>query len=247
MVALALLLLFAADPISPPSASAAQTPSAKDQAEGLAAIGHNELHLGRLADAQANCDAALKLDPANGTAKDCLHRLAVMLVDQDLNKADASLLQDKKSEAAALASNWARAGYRADQRVRAWDILDAARISALRRIVNALLPTWLRETLVTIVILTVLWLILLALRRLWREWERGKWYGSLTNTTKWSMLPFNELPAPADGHTSVATNIFLDALSRLGHELRRKLWQPKLLLLKPTRPADYEPALIDGF
>ena len=41
--------------------------------------------------------------------------------------------------------------------------------------------------------------------------------------------------------------VFLDSLVRLGDELNRKIWAPSILLLRPTPPADYEPALISNF
>src|SRR5215475_5792602 len=74
-------------------AGGAQYGQAKSQAQALALIGSNDLHLGRLAEAQTNCDAALRLDPGNGLAKDCLDAAARMRVDQELNDADARLLK----------------------------------------------------------------------------------------------------------------------------------------------------------
>ena len=121
MVAAFLMLLIATAPAPPTatpslqSSSSAPSQGSKDQAQAQAIIGHNELHLARLSDAQATCDSALKLDPANETAKDCLNWVALMLIDQDLNNADTLLLNGKKSEAIALASRWARAGAPTDR------------------------------------------------------------------------------------------------------------------------------------
>jgi hypothetical protein len=249
MVAAFLMLLIAAAPATPTatpslqSSISAPSQGTKDQAQAQAIIGHNELHLARLSDAQASCDSALKLDPANETAKDCLNWVALMLIDQDLNNADTLLLSDKKSEAVALASKWARAATQPAQRTRAWNIISRARSKSLQEEYVAAIPAWLRGILVTVAILVGLALLLLAARKLWREWERGKWYG---NTTAWSMLPLKELPAAAD-QTGIPTDAILDALARLGHELARESWKPKLLLLRPTPPANYEPAIISEF
>ncbi len=249
MLAAFLMLLIAAAPATPTatpslqSFSSAPSQGSKDQAQAI--IGHNELHLARLSDAQANCDSALKLDPANETAKDCLNWVALMLIDQDLNNADTLLLNGKKSEAIALASRWARAGAPTDRRVRAWNIISKARSLSLHEHYVAIVPTWLREIIVTIVIVIGLALLLLAGRKLWREWERGKWSGSRSKTN-WSMLPLKELPA-GDAQTGIPTDAILDALARLGHELAGEPWKPKVLLLRPTPPANYEPAIISEF
>ena len=117
-----------------------------------------------------------------------------------------------------------------------------ARSISFQDLFNTLVPDWLRQVLVAIVILTALMLILLGARRLWREWKLGEWYGS---STKWRMLPLKEITA-ADAVTGIPTDTTLDALSRLGLELEHELWQPKLLLLRPTPPANHEPAIIDA-
>jgi len=224
----------------------AQSKDSKTQAQDLALIGHNELHWARLSEAQAHCDSALKLDPSNEVAKDCLNRVAGMLIDQDLNNADALLLRGKKSDAITLASKWVHGAPQTEQQDRASKILGVARFPNLHDFFILITPEWLRQILVTIVILTGLTLLLLATRKFWREWQRGKWYGNLSKTN-WSMLPLKELPAAADMQTGVPTDAVLDALARLGHELERELWQPKLLLLRPTPPANYEPAIISDF
>jgi hypothetical protein len=58
--------------------------------------------------------------------------------------------------------------------------------------------------------------------------------------------PLKEIPS-TDIQTGIPTDAILDALARLGHELERELWQPKLLLLRPTPPNNFEPAVINEF
>ena len=233
-----------ATPQTVASASSAERQSAKETAQTLALVGHNQLHLiGRLSDAQSNCDAALKLDPSNETAKDCLDRVSLMLVDQDLNTAESKLLSGDKASAISLASKWVPVAT-GEAQARAQDILKRAQVGGFRRLLGTLVPNWLREVLAGILVFALLALFLLGARRLWREWKRGDWYG---NTTKWRMLPFKEIPEDAKGQTGVSTNATLDALTRLGYELSRDLWQPKLLLLRPTRPGSHEPPIIDSF
>jgi hypothetical protein len=238
---LVLVLLAFNKTICAPSAGSAGL------AQTQALIGCNELHLGRIAEAQSNCDAALKLDVANETAKKCLDAVAAMTADADLNSADAKLLSGKKAEAVALASKWANSAAYPNARDRAWKILNKAQATIPAEFFDAVTPSWLRQALITMAILSAFAALLLALRKLWREWQRGKWYGSLTNNTKWTMLPLREIAAEADKQTGIATNLVLDAFGRLGHELQRTLWEPMLLLLRPTPPADYEPAIIDSF
>jgi hypothetical protein len=221
-----------------------QSPAA--QAQALALIGHNELHLQRLAEAQTNCDAALKLDPANVIAKDCLDRVAQMLVDQDLNTAEGKHAAGDNKAAIDLASKWINGGYRANQSSYAQDIVKRSRPSKAEDLFTALTPAWLRQALATVAIICAAAFILLAVRKLWREWQRGKWYGTSTRTN-WTMIPLTQIPAIADPQLNLPTDAVLDAINRLGLQLERELWQPKLLLLKPTPPANYEPAIISDF
>jgi hypothetical protein len=58
-------------------------------------------------------------------------------------------------------------------------------------------------------------------------------------------LPLRVLSESTDGQK--ATDALLDALTRLGDELRRELPAPDLLLLRPTQAANHEPALIRVF
>jgi hypothetical protein len=248
----ALVYLLSPTAVSAQSHSAPPIPptspqSSNEQAQTLALIGHNALHLGRISEAQTDCDAALKLDPANSVAKDCLNWAAGMLIDQDLNNAEAKLLTGDKTGAIGLASKWIEGRGSDNQHARAKAIIKNATGHSLIDLMNVFLPPWLREVLITIVILAGVQLILLAARVLWREWKRGEWYGNLTNTTKWSMLPLKEYPATSGEQTGLATDAVLDALARIGHELQQPVWKPHLLLLRPTPPANYEPAIITEF
>jgi tetratricopeptide (TPR) repeat protein len=268
-------LLFLALENTPPARDAAagvlQLAHNNAKAQAQAFVGHNQLHLGRLPEARANCDAALNLDPTNQIAKDCLDLVAIMLIDQDLNTADAKLLAGDRKAALDLASKWTRSIVQADRRARAWMIVREAQAKSLREVFDSLTPPWLRDVLIAIITLSALSLMLQVLRMFWRERKRGEWFGQLnrhrrsalhllpqradqrkqpasrSSTTTWNMLPLKELPKDTGTQGGLSTNLVLDAMGRLGHELKRPLWQPKMLLLRPTPPADYEPALIDSF
>ena len=229
-------------------ASAADNPGAPASADARLAqspafIGHNDLSLGRLEDARANCDAALKADPANKIAKDCLQLAASMLVDQDLNSSDAKLLQGDKTGAIELAAKWTN-NATSDQEKRARKIIEQARPNRVYVWWITLTPEWLRQVLLSIIVLVALTLLLIGFRKLRREWRRADWYGPLANTTRWSMLPLKEL---TNAPTGIPTDHFLDAVVHLPELLRLPLWKPRLLLLRPTPPADHEPAIIDTF
>ncbi|MCU1284073.1 MAG: hypothetical protein JWO13_423 [Acidobacteriales bacterium] len=248
MTAIILLLLLVAEPAvisREPSTrrSIVAQSKTKDKAQVQALVGHNELHQGRLSEAQMNCDSALMLDPANETAKDCLDLLTGMLIDQELNQADARLLSNDRSGAIALASKWINAGARPEQQARAWRILNSARSRKPKDIFETMVPDWLRQVL----FIGGLAMLLFIARKLWREWQRGKWYGKLAKKTRWSMIPLKEISPTSDVQTGMPTDAVLDALARIGPELQRELWKPKLLLLRPTPPANYEPAVISGF
>jgi hypothetical protein len=243
-------------PASHPSSQplrGAQLQGAEDQAEAQATVGLFELQLGRLSEAQANCDAALKLDVANGDARKCLNWVAHMVVDQDLNNAQAKLLARDKSGAVALASKWVYAGGPSDrdQQNRALRIVTKAQSFSVQDLYTTITPGWLRQMLVAIANVTALILILLVSRKFWREWKRGQWYDSFPRKSKsktnWTMLPMKELSAAGGIQTGIPTDAVLDALARLGHELESNIWQPKLLLLRPTPPANFEPAIISEF
>lgn len=170
-----------------------------------------------------------------------------VLIDQDLNSAQAKLLTGDKTSAITLASKWIEGSGSAEQHSRANKILKEATRFTPTDLVKLLLPGWLREILITIVTLALLQLLLLAARMLWREWKRGEWYGNLTRTTKWTMVPLKEYSTTPGEQTGLATDSVLDALARIGHELQQPVWKPHLLLLRPTPPANYEPAIITEF
>lgn len=260
------LVLFASAAGAQSNAAADASPgeTPQQQAQRQAEIGQFDLHLNRLAEAQSNCDAALKLDPANHLAKDCLNKTASMLIDQDLNNADADLLSGNKSAAIALASKWVWTATDREQRLRAWSILYRGREFNISDAWNTFTPDWLRQVLVAIFILAGCWLLLLWARKIWRTSQesaslsgtrkadqRTKDYGRTAgkqNPPRWKMVPLKELPGAADAQTGEPTNLVLDAFGRLDQELAREnSWRPKLLLLRPTPPADYEPAIITDF
>jgi hypothetical protein len=243
VIAIAAALLFA---MGETAFCQAQLQPAKDQAKALVSVGQSELSLARVSEAQASCDAALKLDPENGEAKTCLQQAAGRLIDQDLDSADAKLLARDKSGATALASKWTGRAAGQLQQARAKDILKRAGSIGVFDALRLLFPDWLLQFLLTVITLAVLGLLLLLARLLWREWKRGEWYGNLTNTTRWNMHPLQEEAASKE-QTGLATDLVLDALARAGHELRLPIWEPRLLLLRPTPPAKYEPAIISEF
>lgn len=215
------------------------------EAQTQAVIGHSYLGFGRLDEARAHCDAALKIDPGNEIAKDCLQQAASMQIDAELNAADAKLLQGDSKGAIELASKWVHVGSKY-QRDRARQIVGRVRMN-LSYLFAAFTPEWLREVEIAILNLGVFALLLIIFRRLWREWRRAEWYGFLAATTRWSMLPLKEIPVKEnESPTGIATDHFLDALIRLPEVLRRPLWKPRLLLLRPTPPDDHDPAIIDG-
>ena len=112
---------------------------------------------------------------------------------------------------------------------------------------SILFPPWLRQTVVTMLTLGASYMILVAARKLWREWKRAKWYGRLKRVTNWTMLPLKESCAAGTEQAGLVTDVMMDALARAGHELQQPLWSPHLLLLRPTPPANYEPAVLTKF
>ncbi len=212
-------------------------------AQSRALIGHNYLGLGRLEEAKTNCDATLRVDAANELAKDCLRWVASMLIDQDLNNAYAKFLQGDNRGAIELAAKWTNNAMPRQEK-RARYIIGQARSNRVYVWWTTFTPDWLRQTLIAIGAILALTLLLIGFRKLWREWRRAEWYGPLASATRWSMLPLKELTNPPAG---IATDHFLDALVHLPGLLRVPLWKPRLLLLRPTPPADHEPAIIDAF
>jgi tetratricopeptide (TPR) repeat protein len=217
-------------------------PTDTQPARSLALIGHNDLGLGRLDDAKSYCDAALKLDPANDLAKDCLRLAASMRIDRDLNDADAKILQRDYQSAIRLASKWLASTSDPNQKLRAKKILRRARL-APEYFFDTFVPDWLRQLLIAITVLTACALLLIFVRRLWRKWRSVKWHWFAVKNTRWRLLPLREATEPPTG---IPTDHFLDALTRLPQMLKLPLWKPRLLLLRPTPPEDHDPAIIEG-
>ncbi|HEX4773303.1 MAG TPA: tetratricopeptide repeat protein [Bryobacteraceae bacterium] len=227
-------------------AARAEAPLEKDrEAQTQALIGRSYLALGRLDEAKTHCDAALKIDPASESPKDCLRRVASMQIDAELNAADAKLLQRDSKGAIELASKWVYAGTK-EQRDRARRIISRLHTDP-NYLFTAFTPEWLRDVEIALLNLGIFALLLIIVRRLWREWRRAAWYGVLATTTRWSMLPLKEIPLKEnESPTGIATDHFLDSLIRLPEVLRRPLWKPRLLLLRPTPPDDHDPPIIEG-
>lgn len=197
---------------------------------------------GRLEDAKANCDAALKADPGNQTAKSCLEQVASRLIDESLNNANARLMEGDYKGAIETASKWTQSAMREEQKRLAQDIV--RRVHRSPGYIWGGFPDWLRQALIAIALITGLAIVLNVFRMLWREFRRASWYGPLVNKTRWRMLPLKEM---TDAPTGIPTDHFLDALLRLPDLLSCPMWEPRLLLLRPTPPADHDPAIIDDF
>jgi hypothetical protein len=217
-----------------------QTQDPISQAKKLAYAGKYQLHLGLLNDAQSQCEAALTADPANATAKDCLDLAASMKIDEELNMADNLILVGQPSQASAMAANWVHSRATPAQQSRARLILSKARRSIFSRAWTAL-PEWIQQIVTTLLFIVVAGIMIYAARSFWRLIRTRTSFRRII----WNLLPLRELPGSTDGQK--ATDGLLDALARLGDELDRDLRAPKLLLLRPTQAADYEPALIRAF
>lgn len=165
--------------------------------QSQAEIGSFYLSIGRLDDAKTNCDAALKREPGNQTARKCLA-----------------------------------------------DVERRMRLSP-RHFFMAYLPPWLRELLLAVVAIVVCWLVLNCLRWARANWRRTR-FSKIGKAIKWRLLPLKET---TDHPTGIPTMHFLDALTRIPLLLKFSLspWKPHLLLLRPTPPEDYDPAIIDEF
>lgn len=225
--------------------SRTQSPTTMKQVQAEIDIAQADLREGRPHEAQEHCEAAVKLDPEDNTAKECLQKAAAMFIDQDLSEAQAKLLSGDKKGAMNLASKWAPGDAQPDQQKRAQEILKEARSDTLQDKFRTLTPKWLREVLITIVIFGAISLLLLGVRRLWRIWASGKL--EPTSKTIWRVIPLQEFPAATGCQPGFATDAVLDALARVGYELRSHPWSPKLLLLRPTPPANHEPAIFSNF
>lgn len=232
-------------PPRPDSSAPHPNPNKADEstvkAEKLAQSGEFLLSVRQLNDAQKACQDALQADPANATAQGCLKQWASMSVDDALNKADNKLLIEKRADAAEAASQWVHSSATDPQRIRAGMILQRARRITLKGIWTAI-PDWLRQISLAVLFVLFAMALFLALRFAWRETRRRRIFD---RKTVWGLQPFQQLSGSTDGDE--ATDDFLDAIARLGDELDRSLWEPCLLLLRPTPPASYEPAVITDF
>jgi hypothetical protein len=190
--------------------------------------------------AQTECDAAFKANPSEPGAGACLDRINALRADLALDEADAQLADHNLSKVEELAMPvLGAASSDVAHRHRAGQILaEVRRQTALARVT----PTWLLDLVVALAILGLGWLALYITRGFWRGFRRFN-SSSLRQRTTWAVLPVKE-----DAKDNLeATAVILDALSRLPRELSQHVWQPKLLLLRPTPPATYEPEIIDEF
>ena len=229
------------NPSAPSPAGPSQNESSRGKAQALVSYGKYQLHLGQLDEAETECEAALKLDPASKTAQECLDLSASMKIDAQLNQADNLVLNGQRSKAAAIAASLVNSGGTPAQQERARRILRRAQAVTASGVWQAI-PDWIRQIIVAVLFILVAAIVIHESRRVWWATRRGKRF---RRKTTWSLLPLRELPGTNDGEK--ATDGLLDAISRLGDELDRSLWEPRLLLLRPTPPADYEPAVISDF
>ncbi|HEY0795793.1 MAG TPA: hypothetical protein VGD64_08425 [Acidisarcina sp.] len=203
--------------------------------------GEYQLSWARASDAQKECNEALAVDPANKTAIRCLNEAAQMAVDDQLNQADKLLLQHKPEEAAVLAAAVAYSPAPAAQVKRANLILRKAHAWSVDKVWRAL-PDWIRPIVDALIFIGVVTLVVRLFRWLG---VKARIYKFLGRKTVWRLLPLRDLAECADAER--ATDGLLDSMARLGEELKRPPWRPTLLLLRPTPPADYEPAVISDF
>jgi hypothetical protein len=207
-------------------------------AQRQAWYGEYQLSWGHINEARDRCNAALNADPANQTAIRCLNEAATMAVDDQLNQADKLLLQNKPADATVLAASVAHSQVSLAQTIRANDILR----NALPSKAWMALPDWLRAIVDSLLFVLVVTLIVRLFRWLGVKARTRKF---LRRKTVWALLPLRDLPGSSDAER--ATDALLDSMARLGEELKRQPWKPGLLLLRPTPPADYEPAVISDF
>ncbi len=212
----------------------AQIPAAAN-AQAKAYAGKYQLHLGHIHDAEAQCKEALATDPANKTAMECLELAASMAIDEQLNHADNLILDGKSAEAATIAANLVHSRATPKQRCLARLILRKASPSAFSR-VWAAIPEWIRQIIITLLFIVVGATVVRALRRIWTAIQINKMF---PRKTIWNLLPLREAPGSTDGEK--ATDGLLDAIARLGDQFDRDPWKPRLLLLRPTPPAMYDP------
>ena len=228
-----------------PSPDGATPSSPLSQAEiaTRAARGMGYLAVGNLDLAEQECNAVYRLDSSNAVAMDCLGRVASMQRDKTLNDADGSLAAGDTANAIKLASPLVNSGTASPaQRQRAQAILSAAKGPVYGPLLNTITGEPILGLAAALVLIVCGIAALYLLRFVWRGWRAFN-SATFAQKTMWSVLPVKENADLKLG----ATEVILDALGRLPREVDRKLWEPDLLLLKPTPPADYEPELISGF
>jgi hypothetical protein len=223
------------------SASASVKAVDVNAAQVSADSGRQQLHWGHIKDAELQCNAAFAADPSNKTAIECIEWAARMTVDEQLNHADNLILEGKPADAATIAANLVNSSATLDQKARARNILRKAKPSAVVRAWTAT-PDWIRQVMITLLFILVSTLVIRLVRLIWVTTRTSKRF---RRKSTWSLLPLRELPGSTDGEK--ATDGLLDAMARLGNELDRDPWEPRLLLLRPTPPATYEPAVFSDF
>jgi hypothetical protein len=159
-----------------------------------------------------------------------------MTVDEQLNHADNLILDGKRAEAATIAANLVNSPATPDQKSRAKQFLRKAQPSMFAKAWVAT-PDWIRQVVITLLLILGFTLVVRLVRRIWVATRANKRF---RRKSTWNLLPLKELPGSTDGEK--ATDGLLDAIARLGDELNRDPWEPRLLLLRPTPPATYEPA-----
>jgi hypothetical protein len=216
----------------------------KAQADQQAQYGAFLLGIGELDTAKSECESALKTDPTNQNARKCLNDWAATFIDDKLNAADGDLLQGEAGAALKTASPWVHSRGSANQRGRAAQIVQRAKTPWVNGLWKAI-PGWLQQIIITVVFLLCSVLLTNVLRWSWRKGRSLRIGGFVARKTVWRLQPLTQLNGSSEGVK--ATDGLLDALARLGDELDRDVWEPNLLLLRPTPPANFEPALISDF
>lgn len=231
--------LPSANPAANSTGLSSQPDTAQPSAQLLADYGSYQLDWDLPDEAVKACQTALSKDPANKTAVKCLENAAKLKVDDALDSAADQILIGKTDQAAATASNWVNSHAYSDQQTRAREILAKAQRPTICKMWRGI-PDWLRQTLITVAVILVCALVVRLARSVW-----SAVLGLREGKTAWRLLPLKALSGSTDGDK--ATDDFLDALSRLGEELRRELPAPTLLLLRPTPPASFMPSIITSF
>ncbi len=146
-------------------------------------IGERYLSLGRVDEAKKICDEALSAEPTNKSAEQCLLNAEWAIIKRDLINAKAALSLGDKKAAIFLASKHIPNKISAEQDKSARGMIRAATATSLYSYIFNSIPEWLRQLLVTVLCIAIAFL-LIALRKLRREWRRAKWYGRIVTTTR---------------------------------------------------------------